>query len=76
MPLLAGQVGYGNPIDLCLKAAMQGNPPLGGGAQKAAPLPPALRLEEKLRVLEVPGDGEIVSSPGVYRLLRRKEIVL
>ena len=55
---------------------MQGNPPLGDGAHKAAPLSPALKLEEKLRVLKVPGDGEIVSSPGVYRLLRRKEIVL
>ena len=55
---------------------MRGRPPLGGSAHKAAPLPTTLKLEEKLRVLEVPGDGEIVSSPGVYRLLRRKEIVL
>ena len=42
---------------------MQGNPPLGGGAHRGARLPPALRLEEKLRVLEVDGDGQIVSSP-------------
>ena len=55
---------------------MQGKPPLGGGAHEAAPLLPTLKLEEELRVLKVPGNGEIVPSPGVYRLLRRKEIVL
>ena len=54
-----------------------GDPPDDGRCAQGCTLSPsACRLEEKLRVLQVPGHGKVVAASGVNGLLCGQQIVL